>query len=138
MKVYKNIGQFRGDSELKTWIYRITVNHASNQLRWWKRRFKSRSISLDADLDFSINLSSSAHSPEEKTLASEQRRLILQSLNKIKFDFRVAVVLRDIEGFSYEEIAQTLDVSVGTVKSRIARGREELRERLKGTLCNKV
>jgi RNA polymerase sigma-70 factor (ECF subfamily) len=137
LKVYKNIKKFRGDSELRTWIYRITVNQAANQQRWWRRRWRERTISIDAtqndDSPLSQSLPAPGQSPEQQALASEQRRMIVLALGQVKFDFRVAVILRDIEGLSYEEIAETLGVSVGTVKSRIARGREELRQQLKNS-----
>jgi RNA polymerase sigma-70 factor, ECF subfamily len=135
LKVYNNINKFRGDAELLTWIYRITVNQAANQQRWWRRRRRERTVSIDTaqidDLPLSQSIPAPGQSPEQQALASEQRRMIAAALNKVKFDFRVAVILRDIEGLSYEEIAETLEVSVGTVKSRIARGREELRQQLK-------
>ncbi len=137
LKVYSNINRFRGEAELRTWIYRITVNQAANQQRWWRRRRRSSSISIDStendQMPLCENLSSPGQTPEQQALAAEQRRMVIVALAKVKFDFRVAVILRDIEGLSYEEIAETLEVSVGTVKSRISRGREELREQLKGS-----
>ena len=137
LKVYNNIHRFRGDAELRTWIYRITVNQTANQQRWWRKRWRERTVSIDSTKDEGIPLaqclSSPGQTPEQQTLASEQRRLIVAALNRVKFDFRVAVILRDIEGLSYEEIAETLGLSVGTVKSRIARGREDLRQLLKGS-----
>ena len=137
LKVYKNIKKFRGDSELRTWIYRITVNQVANHQRWWRRRWRERTISIDAnsneDSPLSQNLPAPGQSPEQQALAAEQRRMIILALAQVKFDFRVAVILRDIEGLSYEEIAETLEVSIGTVKSRIARGREELRQQLKNS-----
>lgn len=138
LKVYNNIARFRGDAELRTWIYRITVNQAANNQRWWRRRRRSSTISIDADDNDSSPISQQlpcpGQTPEQQALAAEQRRIIMAALGKVKFDFRVAVILRDIEGLSYEEIAETLEVSVGTIKSRIARGREELRQQLKSSL----
>jgi RNA polymerase sigma-70 factor (ECF subfamily) len=139
LKVYNNIDRFRGDAHLRTWIYRITVNQVANQQRWWRRRRRERTISIDvADNDEGTTLAQClpcpGQTPEQKALASEQRRMIIAALERLKFDFRVAVILRDIEGLSYEEIAETLEVSVGTVKSRIARGREELRDLLRSSL----
>lgn len=133
LKVYRNMHTFRGDAELKTWIYRITVNQSSNLLRWWRRRFRHKSIAIDPEYDGGVSerLTSSLETPEQTTLNTERRRMIQEALSRVKFDFRVAVILRDIEGLSYEEIGQTLGLSVGTVKSRISRGREELREQLK-------
>lgn len=134
LKVYRNMHTFRGDSELKTWIYKITLNQSSNLLRWWKRRFRHKSIAIDPDSGISEKLMSGLHSPEQSALNAEKRRMIQEALSRVKFDFRVAVILRDIEGLSYEEIGQMLELSVGTVKSRISRGREELREQLKKKL----
>ncbi|MBI4850226.1 MAG: sigma-70 family RNA polymerase sigma factor [Acidobacteria bacterium] len=137
LKVYNNISKFRGDSQLRTWIYRITVNQVANQQRWWRRRRREKTVSLDIndpnETSVSQKLASSGLTPEQQALAAEKRRMIATALEKIKFDFRVAVILRDIEGLSYEEIAETLEVSVGTIKSRIARGREELRDLLRSS-----
>jgi RNA polymerase sigma-70 factor (ECF subfamily) len=138
LKVYNNISKFRGDAHLRTWIYRITVNQVANQQRWWRRRRRSATVSIDAadsdEMSLSQSLPAAGQSPEQQALAAEQRKMIVAALGKLKFDFRVAVILRDIEGLSYEEIAETLEVSVGTVKSRIARGREDLRDQLRGSL----
>lgn len=135
LKVYNNISKFRGESQLRTWIYRITVNQVANQQRWWRRRRREKTVSLDIndpnETALSQKLPSSGQTPEQQALAAEKRRMIAAALEKLKFDFRVAVILRDIEGLSYEEIADTLEVSVGTIKSRIARGREELRDLLR-------
>lgn len=135
LKVYNNISKFRGDSQLRTWIYRITVNQVANQQRWWRRRRREKTVSLDIndpnETSLSQKLPSSGQTPEQQALAAEKRKMIAAALEKLKFDFRVAVILRDIEGLSYEEIADTLEVSVGTIKSRIARGREELRDLLR-------
>ncbi len=137
LKVYNNIGRFRGDAQLRTWIYRITVNQVANQQRWWRRRRREKTVSIDIsspeETPLSERLAATGQSPEQRTLAAEQRKMIVAALEKLKFDFRVAVILRDIEGLSYEEISETLEVSVGTIKSRIARGREELRELLKNS-----
>lgn len=136
LKIYQAAHSFRGESEFKTWIYRITVNQAANQQRWWKRRWRRETISLDtAETEdgqpLAERLASGAENPEQRTLILERQRHLAAALASIKFDFRVAVILRDVKGLSYEEIAEALDISVGTVKSRIARGREDLRRRLK-------
>ncbi len=137
LKVYNNISKFRGDSQLRTWIYRITVNQVANQQRWWRRRRREKTISLDIndpnETSLSQKLPSGGQTPEQQALTAEKRKMIVAALEKLKFDFRVAVILRDIEGLSYEEIAETLEVSLGTIKSRIARGREELRDLLKNS-----
>jgi len=134
LKVFRHVGAFRGESGLKTWLYRITVNQASNHRRWWHRRRRRDTFSLDsagADaLPLAERLSARGASPEQVALGRERERRLMAALDTLKQDFRVAVVLRDIQELSYDEIAETLEISVGTVKSRIARGREELRKRL--------
>jgi RNA polymerase sigma-70 factor (ECF subfamily) len=139
LKVYKGLGGFRAESGLKTWIYRIAINQAMNQQRWWRRRHRDETISLDLNRgESSTPLSSTlpAHgaSPEAQAISNQRERRIMRALNEIKAEYRVALVLREIEELSYEEIAETLAVSIGTVKSRIARGREELRRRVKDLL----
>lgn len=138
LKIYRHFSRFRGEASLKTWICRIAINQARSTERWWRRRHRGSTGSLDAPLglnsliddDRSIGdwLESDTISPEAEVLARERRRHIELGLDDLKKDFRIAVILRDIEGLSYEEIAYVTEVSVGTVKSRIARGREMLRE----------
>jgi RNA polymerase sigma-70 factor (ECF subfamily) len=136
LKVYRHFARFRGDASLKTWICRIAINQAYSTQRWWRRRHRSNTASLDAplglnsddDRSLADSLESDTISPEAETLSRERSRRIESGLSELKKDFRVAVMLRDIEGLSYEEIAYVTEVSVGTVKSRIARGREMLRE----------
>ena len=135
LKAYRHIGTFRGECGLKTWLYRLTVNQASNHRRWWRRRRRQETISLDASLgettgSLADRLACEGRSPEQVALGRERHQLLLGALESLKHDYRVAVVLRDIEELSYEEIAETVGVPVGTVKSRIARGRDELRRRL--------
>src|SRR5215510_171829 len=136
LKVYRGLGGFRGEAGLKTWIYRIAINQAMNQQRWWRRRHRDETLSLelsrgDSGVTLGSLLPGSTSSPEEQAIASERERRIMSALAEIKNDYRVALVLREIEELSYEEIAETLGISIGTVKSRIARGREELRRRMK-------
>lgn len=136
LRAFRHIESFRGDADLKTWLYRIAINQARNRWRWWKRRKKDSIISLDfSDRDdeepLSARLSSNnGQDPEQELLAREREAALNKALKTLKQDFREAVILRDIEGLSYEEIAGTLEISVGTVKSRIARGRLELRKKL--------
>lgn len=134
LKIYRHFARFRGEASLKTWICRIAINQARSSERWWRRRFRNATSSLDSplglndDRTLADSLESDAVSPETETLSRERSRRIEQGLGEVKKDFRIAVILRDIEGLSYEEIAYVTAVSVGTVKSRIARGREMLRE----------
>ena len=137
LKVFRNIASFRGQSSLKTWIYRITVNEAHNARRWFFRH-RRREVELDTDPYESRNwketIPDASRSPFDVAFDHEQAGIIEAALERINPVFRSAVVLRDITDLSYEEIAEVLGVSLGTVKSRILRGREALREELKGEL----
>ncbi len=137
LKVFRNIDHFRGQSSLKTWIYRITVNEAHNQQRWFFRH-RNREIGLEDEPDDARGAAAAfpdaGRSPFDYVLDQEKRALIEEALARINSPFREAVVLRDIAGLSYEEIAEVLQISLGTVKSRILRGREALREKLVGRL----
>lgn len=139
LKVFRNISSFRGQSSLKTWIYRITINEAHNARRWFFRH-RRREVDLDSDPEGSRNwkeiLPDHSRSPFEIALEGERHSMIEAALDRINPIFREAVVLRDITDLSYEEIAEILGVSLGTVKSRILRGREALREELAGSLTS--
>lgn len=137
LKVFRNIGAFRGQSSLKTWVYRITVNEAHNARRWFFRH-RRREVDLDSEPDESRNwkdvIPDGCLSPFDMAFEREQHSMIEGALAKLSPIFREAVVLRDIADMSYEEIAEVLGVSLGTVKSRILRGREALRTELSGSL----
>jgi RNA polymerase sigma-70 factor, ECF subfamily len=136
LRALRSIKSFRGDSELKTWLFRIAINESRNRYRWWKRRRRDVTISLDApiggsDVPFSDTLADRSISPEEAALTQEREYAVKAALIEIPDVYREAIILCDIEGLSYEETAAALGVGLGTVKSRISRGREELRRRLK-------
>src|SRR4051794_23891654 len=137
LKVFRNVSSFRGQSTLKTWIYRITVNEAHNARRWFFRHRKA-DVELDKNQDDSRNwkeiIPDRRRSPFDEAFDSEQHLMIESALKRINPIFREAVALRDISDLAYEEIAEILGVSLGTVKSRILRGREALREELVGSL----
>ena len=137
LKVFRNVGNFRGQSSLKTWIYRITVNEAHNARRWFFRH-RRREVELDTSPEDTRNwkemIADHSRSPFDEASDREQHVLIEAALDKINPIFRESVVLRDIADLSYDEIAEVLGVSLGTVKSRILRGREALREQLAGSL----
>jgi RNA polymerase sigma-70 factor, ECF subfamily len=137
IKVFRKIGAFRGESSLKTWIYRIAVNEAYNYKRWFSRHRKQE-VGLENDDEGSFNysqkLADPARSPFDSVSDVEQHALVETALARLNPSFRTAVVLRDIEELSYEEIAEVLQVALGTVKSRIQRGREALRKELAGQL----
>ena len=141
LRAFQSIVHFRGESDLRTWIYRIAINQARNRWRWWRRRRRDVTVSLDAtDANgsrptlVSTLKSDSARNPEQNALAHEREQALHKALRSLRRVYREAVVLRDIEGFAYEEIATALDISIGTVKSRLARGRQELRRKLEGSL----
>ena len=135
LSALKAVKKFRGEADLKTWLFRIAINESRNRFRWWQRRRRDKTVSLDApcgagEMPLSETVSSNFSNPEQETLRREREKILLKALNDLPDIFREAIVLCDIEGFSYEEIAQALEINIGTVKSRIARGREELRKKL--------
>jgi RNA polymerase sigma-70 factor (ECF subfamily) len=132
LKVFRGVTGFRGQSSMKTWIYRIAVNEAHNRRRWFNRHRKAE-ITLGGEeegADRTELFSDRGKTPYDWTLHGEMRTAIEQALEELNPVFRSAVVLRDLEELSYEEIADVLEVSIGTVKSRILRGREALRRAL--------
>ncbi len=136
LTVFRKIGSFRAECSLKTWIYRVTISHAASRNRWWKRRFWSRTTSLDLGLQSGngtrpLDLPGRNRSAARECYSKELRDVLSESLRQLSFEQRVAVVLCDLEGRTYDEIAEVTGVSIGTVKSRIARGREKLRDLLK-------
>ena len=141
LRAFQSIAHFRGESDLRTWIYRIAINQARNRWRWWRRRRREATVSIDAPeigggrLGLVATLkANTVRDPEQNALLSEREQALKKALSTLKRVYREAVILRDIEGFAYEEIAATLEISVGTVKSRLARGRQELRRKLEGSL----
>lgn len=139
LRAFQNIGRFRGEADLRTWIYRIAINQARNRWRWWRRRSRDLTVSLDAtqansDQPLMATLAETSANPEQNTLAREREVALRAALRNLGHSYRETVILRDIEGFTYEEIAATLGINVGTVKSRLARGRQELRKKLEGSL----
>ncbi len=137
LKVFRNVGQFRAQSSLRTWVYRIAVNESHNRRRWLFRH-RHNEVGLEEEFEDSEPreraLQDGARSPFERAFDREKQVLIEEALTRINPSFREAVVLRDLEDLSYEEIADILQISIGTVKSRILRGREALRVQLSSQL----
>ncbi|HLH43652.1 MAG TPA: sigma-70 family RNA polymerase sigma factor [Bryobacteraceae bacterium] len=137
IKVFRKVTSFRGESSLRTWIYRIAVNEARNHRRWFARH-KRREVTLEPlpgeTRGYSDWLEDAARSPFELALDRETEKLVEDALRKVSPAFRAALVLREIEGLSYEEVAEILQISLGTVKSKILRGREALRKSLAAEL----
>ena len=142
LKVFRNISNFHGEASLRTWMYRIAVHEASNQRRWWSRH-KRQEIAMeapcgsqhDADADSDVQslgstLADGGCSPFDYAAKEELHERVEAALRQVPEAFRTVVVLREIEGFTYEEIAEILQTNLGTVKSRLTRGRAALRELL--------
>jgi RNA polymerase sigma-70 factor (ECF subfamily) len=133
LKIFRNVGSFRGDSSLRTWVYRIAVNESHNRRRWLFRHRRGETAIEETFEDSDIRarpLMDSGETPFDFTMNREARFLLEEALASVNPVFRTALVLREIEDMSYEEIADILQVSIGTVKSRIVRGREGLRRNL--------
>lgn len=124
LRIHRHLPKFRGRSSLKTWIYRVTVNHCRSRLR--RRRPSTRPLA--AEEERLAGLADPRRGPEERALADDAGRRLAAALAELPAKLREAVVLRDLEGLEYEEIARVLGVRIGTVRSRIARGRSRLRE----------
>lgn len=130
LKVYKSIGSFKGDSEFSTWLYRIAKNTALD----FVRRRKQSQVSIDSSGEegegFDLPDESVSASPEKKALQNERKNLLYKALNELSEDHREIIILRDINDYSYESIAEQLGIETGTVKSRLSRAREALKKKL--------
>jgi RNA polymerase sigma-70 factor (ECF subfamily) len=133
LRVFRTLHGFRGQSALRTWIYRIVVNQARNRQRWWRRRHRSQQVSLDAHIQDHGELPASGNggSPDRLLGQKQLGERIRTALDRLPFDQKTALVLREIDGLSYEEIGFSLGIAVGTVKSRLARARDALRGQLR-------
>ena len=132
LRVFRTIARFRGQSTLRTWIYRIAVNQARNRHRFWRRRHRADQVSLDAHIAIHGDFRSGAEVGPDRVFDQKELAARLKSaLDGLPFDQRTAIVLREIDGLSYDEIAYSLGVAVGTVKSRLTRARQTLRLELR-------
>src|SRR5580765_4794753 len=132
LRGFRTIARFRGQSTLRTWIYRIAVNQARNRHRFWRRRHRADQVSLDVHVATHGEFRSGAEAGPDRVFAQKELAAKLQAaLDGLPFDQRTAIVLREIDGLSYEEIAYSLGVAVGTVKSRLTRARQTLRLELR-------
>ncbi len=131
LKVFRGMKHFQGESSLKTWIYRIAVHEASNRRRWWFRH-KAQETSIEPLDNGAQGLVDGRESPFDSAAHEEVRARVEQELRKVPEPYRSTLILRDLEEMSYEEIAEVMNVSLGTVKSRLTRGREALKRRLTG------
>lgn len=124
IRIYRHLGRFNGRSTLKTWTYRVALNHCRSKLG---RKVLPTQPLAEENEGEGVHLVDARRGPEEKTLAVDAAQQIGWALRQLKPTFREAVVLRDLEGLTYEEIADVLKIRIGTVRSRIARGRDRLR-----------
>jgi RNA polymerase sigma-70 factor, ECF subfamily len=138
LKVFRGMKQFHGESSLKTWIYRIALHEAANRRRWWFRH-KAKETSIEpvesesfgaGEGAIQMALTDHAESPFENVAHHEVQARVEEELRQLAEPYRTTLILRDLEEMSYEEIAEVLQISLGTVKSRLTRGREALRQRL--------
>jgi RNA polymerase sigma-70 factor (ECF subfamily) len=145
VKVFRGIGSFHGESSLRTWIYRIALHEASNQRRWWMRH-KQREVPIEQEMcegesgqpiRLKEMLVDPAESPFDMAAHAEARARVEAALSQVPEPFRTTLILRDIEGFVYEEVAEIQGVNLGTVKSRLVRGRACLKALLSanGATC---
>ena len=130
LRIHRHLGRFNGRSALKTWVYRVTLNHCRSKLG--RKRYATQPLAEENDGE-GTRLVDGGRSPEDLALAQDTHRRVNLALRQLKPVFREAVVLRDLQGLSYDEIAEVLKVRIGTVRSRIARGRDRLRIILENT-----
>lgn len=137
LKVFRNIAGFQGHCSLKTWIYRITVNTASNQNRSW-RRHREQECPLEAPESEGrqeVRACADDHpNPFESAASHETQEMVQKAMERLKEPWRMILVLREVEGLSYDEMAEILHISVGTVRSRLARARQSLKRELESVM----
>jgi RNA polymerase sigma-70 factor, ECF subfamily len=133
LRVFRTLPGFRGQSTLRTWIYRIVVNQARNRQRFWRRRHRAQQVSLDEHIRDHGELPARGDGGAPDRLLGQKQlaERIRTELDRLPFDQKTALVLREIDGLSYEEIGFSLGIAVGTVKSRLARARDALRGQLR-------
>jgi RNA polymerase sigma-70 factor (ECF subfamily) len=137
LRVFGTLHRFRGQSALRTWIFRIVVNQVRNRQRWWRRRQRSAQVSLDDHIrdHGEVMLGENAWDPDRELTRKELGARLKTAIRHLPFEQRTALVLREIEGLRYEEIAFSLGLPVGTVKSRLTRARQALRAELGDLRC---
>jgi RNA polymerase sigma-70 factor (ECF subfamily) len=133
VRIYRGLNGFRGECEFTTWLHQVVVNLSRNKHRWWKRRGRDRTVSLDQPVatsngDVPSQTAAGGDGPDAQAVSTEFVELVSRRMNELPRRFREVLVLRHVEDLSYEQIAAVLQCSVGTVKSRLARARDRLRQ----------
>ena len=135
---YQNLKKFRGDAKFSTWLFQIATNRGKNRFKYLKRRgyFANRGPSDDDDNrgDWQLTIPDHSTNPEKLLAGKQMQRIVQDAINELEPDHKAIVLLRDIEGFSYDEIAKILDLPEGTTKSRLHRARMVVKEKLKKVL----
>jgi len=140
LKVYRKIDSFRGEALFSTWLYQVAANHSRNKIKYLKRREYYRSESLDQPKEtqngstLQRQVEDNTFNPEDMASSQEVRKLVQEKIATLPEDYRLVIVLRDIQGLSYEEIAKITGAVEGTVKSRLHRARNALKEELRSLL----
>ncbi|HSF14412.1 MAG TPA: sigma-70 family RNA polymerase sigma factor [Vicinamibacteria bacterium] len=135
LQIYRKLASFRRKASLRTWIYRIVINRAKNRRRWWKRREREMTAMPIDEAEASPHWElaapvQAASSPHQALERKEAGQILRRAIDRLPFDQKTILLLKEIEGLSYEEISMTLDLPLGTVKSRLARARSSLRQKL--------
>lgn len=137
IRIFKAIGSFKGEAKLFTWIYRITVNTCKTRIKVWQRRFWHEPVSTDRNVgrdgeEWNAAVTDWSRNPEKIAQRRETMELLKQAFDSLPRKYRIPVLLKDIQGMAYENICQILDLNMGTLKSRIHRGRAMIVEKLNG------
>jgi RNA polymerase sigma-70 factor (ECF subfamily) len=134
LKAFRAIAGFKGNSSFKTWLYQIATNTCLNYLAKAERRYQHDSLDMpvgeESDMTLGDRLAAPGATPEEAASASEVYKRVEEAVGKLSPEFRSVIVLRDIQDLSYEEVAETLGINLGTVKSRLARARKQVQQLL--------
>ena len=131
IKAYRALPRFRGDSAFYTWMYRIAVNTAKNHLAAQRRRPMDVELDLQDPEQYDLHAKlKETDTPEGVTLSNELKQTVERAIAALPEDLRTAIILRELEGMSYEEIAQTMECPVGTVRSRIFRARDAIAKKV--------
>jgi RNA polymerase sigma-70 factor (ECF subfamily) len=137
LRVFRTLHRFRGQSALRTWIFRIVINQVRNRQRWWRRRHRSAQVSIEDHIrdHGELELGADASTPDRELTRKELGSRLKAAIQRLPFEQRTALVLREVQGLRYEEIAFSLGLPVGTVKSRLTRARQALRAELGDLRC---